>query len=262
MKIYFLSDAHLGYPNEQASLIREKKIIFWLDQVAKDADEIWLLGDIFEFWFEWKHVVPKGFVRILGKIAQLTDAGLPIHFYTGNHDLWIFDYLHRQTGMILHKEPFITIYNQKKFYIAHGDGLGNYDKKYNLMKKLFTSPFFQWLLSIFHPNLTMRVAHAWAGSSKYNKAGVPYFGDNKEWLMLFSKEILKQQHIDFFVYGHRHLAFDKPLSQNARCINLGEWINLFTYAVFDGEQMMLKQFDEKIPFKLHKRIGIEEIEGD
>jgi len=244
MKIYFLSDAHLGYPTYEESLVREKKIVRWLDEVSKDADEIWLLGDIFEFWFEWKRVVPKGFLRILGKICQLTDQGIPIHFYTGNHDLWVFDYLHRETGMILHRQPVSKEYNGKKFYIAHGDGLGDYDKKYNAMKFFFTSRFFQKVLSFLHPNFTMKVAHAWAGSSKYNKAGAAYFGDNKEWLMLYSKEILKTQHFDYFVYGHRHLMFDKPLSENSRCINLGEWINLFTYAVFDGKELYLKEYLE------------------
>jgi UDP-2,3-diacylglucosamine hydrolase len=244
MKIYFLSDAHLGYPTYQESLKREKKIVHWLEEVSKDADEIWLLGDVFEFWFEWKRVVPKGFLRVLGKICELTDNGLPIHFYTGNHDLWVFDYLHHETGMILHKQPVIKEYNGKKFYIAHGDGLGDYDKKFNAMKVFFTSRFFQRALSLFHPNLTMKVAHAWAGSSKYNKAGVPYFGDDKEWLMLYSKEVLQKQHIDYFVYGHRHLAFYKELNDKSHCVNLGEWINLFTYGEFDGEKMLLKEYNE------------------
>jgi len=243
MKIYFLSDAHLGYPNYEDSLVREKKIVAWLDFVSKDADEIWLLGDIFEFWFEWKYVVPKGYIRLLAKIIELSEKGLPIHFYTGNHDLWIFDYLPKETGITLHRNPVTKIYDNKKFYIAHGDGLGPYDKKYNFLKKLFTNRFLQKVLALFHPDLTMKVAFGWANSSKkYSKPSLTYFGDDKEWLVLYSKTVLEREHFDYFVYGHRHLPHNVELAENSRCINLGEWVNLFTYGVFDGTDMKLKKF--------------------
>ena len=242
MKIYFLSDAHLGYPNYEESLVREKKIVRWLDEVSKDADEIWFLGDIFEFWFEWKRVAPQGFIRLLGKITELTDKGLPIHFFTGNHDLWIFNYLPKETGVILHRKPVKITFGDKKFYIAHGDGLGNFDKKYKFLKKLFTNPFLQWLLARFHPNFTMNIALSWAGSSRKYSNPPKYKGDDKEWLVLYSKSVLKEEYFDFFVYGHRHLATNVKLSENSRLINLGEWINLFTYGIFDGEEMKINKF--------------------
>lgn len=243
-KIYFASDAHLGLPNYEKSKERERHFVKWLTQVSKDAKEIYLMGDIFDFWFEYKRVVPRGFTRLLGKISEITDAGIPIHFFTGNHDLWVFDYLPNETGVILHKNPIEKSFNGKKFYLAHGDGLGPYDKGYKLLKIIFTSKTLQWLFARIHPNLALAFAHSWSRTSRYAKGieADDFKGEDKEWLVLYAKDILKKQHYDYMIFGHRHLAINIEIGDNCRYINLGEWISKFTYGVFDGNTFELKKF--------------------
>ncbi len=242
-KIYFLSDAHLGLPPHEKSLEREKLLTRWLDEIRKDAHSVYLLGDIFDYWFEYRKVVPRGFTRLLGKIAEITDSGIPVYFFTGNHDVWVFDYLPSETGIQVFRKPLLIELNGKKFFIAHGDGLGPGEKGYKLLKLIFTCSFLQWLFARIHPNAAITFAHAWSKHSRLSKnASLPFMGEDKEFQVLFSKEMLKKEHFHYFVYGHRHLPLDITIGENSRLICLGDWVYNFTYAVFDGNEMELKTY--------------------
>ncbi len=245
-KIYFASDFHLGTPDFETSLIREKCIVRWLDEVKKDATEIFLVGDIFDFWFEYKRAIPKGFVRLQGKIAELVDSGIPVHVFTGNHDMWMFDYLPRELGVKLYREPIVREWNGIKFYIGHGDGLGPGDKGYKFLKKVFASPVCQWLFARLHPNFGIWLADL---SSKKSRASTgdadeKFLGAENEWLAIYSKEYLEKEHIDYFVFGHRHLPIELEVGEKSTYINLGEWLNYYTYLVFDGTNCQLKKWEE------------------
>lgn len=243
-KIYFASDFHLGIPDYASSLEREKKIVRWLDIIKKDAAEIYLLGDVFDFWFEYSTVVPRGFVRLLGKIAELTDSGIPVHWFTGNHDMWIFDYVPKELNVTLHRSPIQREYSGKKFYIAHGDGLGPGDHGYKFIKKVFASGLSQWLFARIHPNLGIKIARYWSGKSRIatGRNDEKYLGDEKEYLAIYSKEILSKEHFDYLIFGHRHLPLDVTFGKS-RYINLGDWVRYFTYAVFDGSELKLLKFE-------------------
>jgi UDP-2,3-diacylglucosamine hydrolase len=244
-KIYFLSDFHLGVPDAKASRIRELRIVQWLDSVKKDAAEIYLLGDVFDFWFEYRHAVPKGFIRLQGKLAELSDSGIKLHYFTGNHDMWVFDYLPSEIGMELYRKPIVREIDGKKFFIGHGDGLGPGDYKYKFIKKVFASKICQWLFARIHPNEGIALAHYWSRKSRIATGNYDehYKGDDKEYLVVFAKEELKKQHIDFFIFGHRHLVIDMTVGENSRYINLGDWIKFNTYAVWDGRQLNLLTFN-------------------
>lgn len=244
-KIYFASDFHLGVPTQELSLVREKKIVRWLDLIKVDAEEIYLVGDLFDFWWEYKYTIPKGQTRLLGKIAELTDSGIKVHFFTGNHDLWMKDYFVNELGVTVNKEPIEKIYNHKSFVIGHGDGLGPGDNWYKFLKKCFTNPILIWCFNALHPNIGFWIARL---SSKRSRVGVgdsdkEFLGEDNEWLMCYCKEELKKRHTDFFIFGHRHLPLDLKASATSRYINLGEWINYSSYAVFDGENLELKTFE-------------------
>lgn len=244
-KIYFASDFHLGAPDYESSLIREKRIVRWLDEIRKDATEIFLVGDVFDFWFEYKRAIPKGFVRLQGKIAEITDSGIPVHVFTGNHDMWIFDYLPKELGVRLYRTPIIREWNGKKFYIGHGDGLGPGDKGYKFLKKVFASSVCQWLFARLHPNFGIWLADL---SSKKSRASTGtsdevFLGEENEWLAIYSREYLKKEHIDYFVFGHRHLPLELKVGDNSVYYNTGEWINYNTYLVFDGEACELKKWN-------------------
>jgi len=243
-KIYFASDFHLGVPDHDTSLIREKLIVKWLDEIKHDAHEIYLMGDVFDFWFEYRHTAPKGFIRLLGKIAEITDSGIPVTLFTGNHDMWMFDYLPKEIGITIHREPITRTYNGKKFYLAHGDGLGPGDWGYKFIKKVFANKFCQWLFARLHPNFGMGMARYWSHKSRVsnNDAEEKFEGIDKEWLAIYSKEVLQKEHFDFFIYGHRHLPLDIQLNPDSKYVNLGEWVNHNTYAVFDGINLELKYF--------------------
>ncbi len=244
-KIYFASDFHFGIPDRKQSALREKKFISWLDAIKHDATEIYLLGDLFDFWFEYKTVVPKGYVRVLGKLAELSDSGISIQLFTGNHDMWIFDYLPEEIGASIHRKPITRTYGNKKFFIGHGDGLGPGDHGYKCVKKIFANRFCQWLFARLHPNFGIWLAGYFSGRSRamnLSKDAV-FLGEEKEWLIQFCKQHLQQEQVDFFIFGHRHLPLDIALGKNSRYINLGDWISHFTYAVFDGQELSLKKWD-------------------
>lgn len=245
-KIFFASDFHLGVPDYESSLAREKKVVAWLDKIKGEAAEIYLVGDIFDFWFEYRHTAPKGFIRLLGKITELTDSGIPVHVFTGNHDMWMFDYLEKETGVIIHRAPVEKTYGGKIFFIGHGDGLGPGDTRYKFLKKFFASKLCQWLFARIHPNLAFGIANYFSRRSRIatGNSDSNYLGDDKEWLVVFCKEMLAEKHIDYFIFGHRHLPIELELEKNSKYINLGEWVNYFTYAEFDGGRLRLKKFEE------------------
>ena len=250
-KIYFLSDFHLGAPDAASSLQREKQVVRFLDEIKNDAAEIFLVGDMFDFWYEYRKVVPKGFTRLLGKLAELSDAGIPMNFFVGNHDMWMKDYFLKELNIPIYFEPKEFERNGKKFLIGHGDGLGPGDKGYKFLKKIFRNPFCQWLFGLLPPYFGMGLADYFSRRSRAQTGASEevFLGDDKEWLIIYSKEILKEKNFDFFVFGHRHLAIDHRLSDSSRYINLGDWIHYYTYAVFDGNNLQLKSFlnkDEKI----------------
>lgn len=242
-KIFFASDFHLGVPNYEDSLVREKRLVKWLDEIKSEAAEIFLMGDLFDFWFEYKTVIPKGFVRIQGKLAELCDAGIPVHLFTGNHDMWLFDYLPKELGVQIHRNPIAIECNGKHLYLGHGDGLGPGDYGYKSIKAIFSNKFCQWLFARIHPNFGIGVAQFWSRRSRIATGNTDdkYHGEEKERLVVFSKEKLKEQHYDFFVFGHRHLPLDIKLPNNSRYINLGDWIKYYSYAVFDGEKLTLEK---------------------
>ncbi|MCC7332013.1 MAG: UDP-2,3-diacylglucosamine diphosphatase [Flavobacteriales bacterium] len=243
-KIYFASDFHLGAPNETESKTREKNIVNWLDSIKVDAKEIYLVGDVFDFWFEYKHSIPKGFVRLQGKISELTDSGIIIYWFTGNHDMWIFDYIPKELGVQLVRDNVVKTINGKKFFIGHGDGLGPGDHGYKLIKKIFANKLCQWAFARIHPNLGIGIANFWSRSSRKLNAehDEKFLGEENEWLVIFSKEYLKKEHIDYFIFGHRHLPLEIKLNEKSTYINLGEWIKYNPYAVFDGNDLSLKYF--------------------
>ncbi len=243
-KIYFFSDIHLGAPNAIKSREREKLVIEFLDQIKEDAFAIFLVGDLFDFWYEYKKVVPKGFVRILGKLAELTDAGIAIHFFVGNHDMWMKNYFKEELNIPVYFESKEFLFNETNFFIGHGDGLGPGDHGYKRLKKVFRHPLSQWLFGIFPPYLGMGLADYFSRKSREATGSIEekFLGEEKEWLIIYARDILKEKNIQFFIFGHRHLPIDFRLSTGSRYINLGDWISYNTYAVFDGTELKLKSY--------------------
>lgn len=244
-KIYFASDFHLGVPDHETSLAREKKIVAWLDIIKHDAHAIFLLGDIFDFWFEYKHAVPKGFIRFQGKLAELRDRGIPVYFFTGNHDMWMFDYFSKELGIVIYREPLELNIGQHKLLIGHGDGLGPGDATYKILKTIFNSSFCQWLFQWIHPNLGMGLAHYWSRKSRIAnmKREEKFQGEENEFLLTWCREKEKTDHHDLYIFGHRHLPLDLGVGENSRYINLGEWVHFSPFAVYDGHTAELKSFE-------------------
>ena len=240
-KIYFASDNHLGAPNLEESLVREKKFVSWLDTIKKDAEAVFLVGDIFDFWFEYNEVVPKGFTRTLGKLAEISDAGIPIHYFTGNHDMWLVDYFQKELNLTVHNKSKIFTINDKKFFVGHGDGLGPGDKSFKIMKKIFKNSFFNWCFRCVHPDLGIKLGKYLSNKNRLKSSleDLKFNGNENEWLTKYCKEKLKNEHYDYFIFGHRHIPLEIELSPNSTYINLGDWITHFSYAVFDGRQVLL-----------------------
>ena len=243
-KIYFASDNHLGAPTKEASFIREKKFVAWLDEIKEDAAAIFLLGDLFDFWAEYKTVIPKGFTRTLGKLAEITDSGIPVYFCVGNHDLWMNGYFEEELNIPVYHEPKEFTFNNKTFFIGHGDGLGPGDKGYKRMKKVFTNPVSKWLFRWLHPDIGVRVAQYLSVKNKLISGDddATFLGEENEWLVQYCKRKLETKHYNYFVFGHRHLPLEINLNANSKYINLGDWIVYYTYGVFDGETLELKTY--------------------
>jgi UDP-2,3-diacylglucosamine hydrolase len=243
--IYFLSDFHLGAPDAAASQVREKRIIQFLNEIKGDAGAIFIVGDLFDFWYEYKHVVPKGYVRILGKLAEFTDSGIPVHFFVGNHDMWMKDYFQKEMSIPVYFEPQSFEFYGKKFLIGHGDGLGPGDKGYKFIKKIFRNRLCQWMFGILPPKAGIGIANYFSRKSRAQTGTTDevFLGEDKEWLITYCKEVLLQTtHYDYFIFGHRHLPIDFKLSDTSRYVNLGDWIKYFSYAVFDGNDLALKYY--------------------
>lgn len=244
-KIYFASDNHLGAPTKEKSFPREQKFIAWLDYVKKDAGAIFLLGDLFDFWFEYKTVVPKGFTRTLGKLAEITDSGIPVYYFVGNHDLWMNGYFEEELNISVYHKPKEFTFNTTSFLIGHGDGLGPGDKGYKRMKKVFTNPLAKWFYRWLHPDLGVKLAQYLSVKNKLisGDEDVTFLGEDNEWLVQYCKRKLQDQHRDYFVFGHRHLPMEIQLNETSKYINLGDWIIHYTYAVFDGKELKLEKFE-------------------
>lgn len=243
-KIYFASDQHFGAPTRELSLPREKKFVAWLDMIKDDASEIFILGDLFDFWFEYKTVVPKGFVRVLGKLAEISDSGIPVHFFVGNHDLWMDNYFQQELGIPVYHQPKQFTFNGKSFLIGHGDGLGPGDVGYKRMKKVFTNPISKWVYRWLHPDIGVKIAQHLSVKNKLisGDEDVKFLGEDKEWLVQYCKRKLETQHFDYFIFGHRHYPMIIDLQENSKYANLGDWITYFTYGEFDGTTLSLQKF--------------------
>ena len=244
-KIFFASDFHLGVPSHADSLVREKRIVKWLDSIKDEAHTIYLLGDIFDFWFEYKHAIPKGFIRLQGKLVELRDAGIPIVFFTGNHDMWMFDYFTTEMGIPVYRSPELLQVGDQKLLIGHGDGLGPGDKTYKFLKKIFNSALCQWLFARIHPNLGIAIASHWSRRSRINNLSreEKFEGEEREFLWIYCNEVEAKTHHDYYIFGHRHLPLDLEISKVSRYINLGEWVHFNTYAIYDGHTVSLQTFD-------------------
>ncbi len=244
-KIYFASDNHLGAPDRETSIPREKKFVAWLDQIKQDAAVLFLLGDLFDFWFEYRTVVPKGFTRTLGKLAEITDAGIPVYYFVGNHDLWMDGYFEEELQIPVYHSPRQFKLNDVSFFIGHGDGLGPGDKGYKRMKKLFTNKVAKWFFRWLHPDWGVKLAQYFSVKNRLisGEEDIKFLGEEKEWLVQYSKRKLEQNHYDYFIFGHRHLPMEIDLNGSSTYINLGDWITYYTYAEFDGANLSLRSFE-------------------
>ena len=268
--IYFISDAHLGSLALRHGRTQERRLVNFLDQIKHKAEAIYMLGDMFDFWFEYKSVVPRGYTRFLGKLSELTDSGVEVHYFAGNHDMWMLDYLSSECGVVVHRQPATLELGGKVFYLAHGDGLDYRDRdwKTRLLFALFRSRLLRRAATLLHPNLFVPFGRNWAKHSRLKRiksdvprfAGevknpvgyesfdfeeTPYMGEDKEGLVLYAKDYLRSHpSINFFLFGHRHIDLDLMLSRDCRLVILGEWMSLFTYAEWDGEHFTVENFIE------------------
>lgn len=245
-KIYFASDQHFGAPTAELSFPREQKFVAWLDEIKVDAEALFLLGDLFDFWFEYKTVVPKGFVRVLGKLAEIRDSGIPIYFFVGNHDLWMSDYFKKELNIPVYLDNQEFTFNNKTFLIGHGDGKGPGDKGYKRMKRVFTNPFSKALFRWIHPDIGVKLGQYLSVKNKLisGDEDVKFLGEENEWLVLYAKRKLESKHYNYLVFGHRHLPMKITLGENSEYVNLGDWISYFTYGVFDGDNFEIKKFEK------------------
>lgn len=241
-QVYFLSDFHLGVPDHTASVERERRIVRFLDTIAPQAATIFIVGDLFDFWYEYRKVVPKGFVRILGKMAELSDAGIPFHFFVGNHDMWMNGYFEQELNIPVYHQPRAFEYNDRKFLVGHGDGLGPGDHGYKFLKSVFRNPVCKTLFGLLPPYIGMGLAHYFSHSSRAATGNDDdeFLGEDREWLIQYCKDVLQREHYDYFIFGHRHLPIDFSFPSGSRYINLGDWIRYNSYAVFDGQSLSLK----------------------
>jgi UDP-2,3-diacylglucosamine hydrolase len=246
-KIYFISDLHLGTPDAASSRIREEKFVQWMNSASKDAAEIFIVGDLFDFWHEYKTVVPKGFVRAQAAIANAADMGIKVSLFTGNHDMWQKEYFAEELCATIYFEPVQRKWNNKTFFIGHGDGLGPGDHGYKFLKKVFSNPLCQFLFRWLHPDIGMKIANYFSYKSRFSNGSIPaekFLGEDREWLIQYIKsDILPHQHFDYFIFGHRHLPIEHKINTSTY-INLGDWISYFSYVVFDGTKVELKYFND------------------
>ncbi len=243
--VFFVSDIHLGVPDRAGSLEREKKLVNWLDSIADRAAAIHLVGDLFDFWFEYRHAVPRGYVRILGKLAELRDNGIPIYAYTGNHDMWMFGYFEEELGIPVYRKPMPWTYAGKDFLVGHGDGIGPGDHGYKLIKKVFNNPLCQWAFARIHPNLGIGLALYWSRRSRVAGEGIDEsFQAEAEPQVIYARERLKSEHFNYFIFGHRHCPTLYALQPGSDFVNLGDWVRHFSYALYNGRDLKLEYYRE------------------
>lgn len=248
--IYFISDAHLGSRALRHTRQQERRLVRFLDQIKDQASAIYMLGDMFDFWFEYRTVVPRGYTRFLGKVSELTDNGVEVHYFTGNHDIWCYTYLQEECGVILHRTPMTLELGDQTFYLAHGDGLGDPSLSFRFIRGIFHSSVCQWLFACLHPTLGMNFGLNWAKNSRlrHSPEGIgepPFMGEDREHLVLFAKDYLRAHpHINNFIFGHRHIALDLLLNKETRMLILGDWMEQCTYGVFDGKRLYLENYVE------------------
>ena len=254
--VYFLSDAHLGSLAIPHGRMQERRLVRFLDSIKDKAAAVYLLGDMFDFWYEYRLVVPKGFTRFLGKLSELTDMGVEVHYFTGNHDIWAYEYLEKECGVTLHKKPETTEIYGKVFFLAHGDGLGDPSKSFKMLKWIFHNSLCQTMFSALHPRWGLWFGLQWARHSRieHERKGEPvYLGEDREHLVLYTKKYIEQHpNVDYYIYGHRHIEVDlqlpRPLQQGrdrrARMLILGDWISHFSYVVWDGDHLFMSQYIE------------------
>ncbi|MBR6371488.1 MAG: UDP-2,3-diacylglucosamine diphosphatase [Bacteroidaceae bacterium] len=246
--VYFISDAHLGSWALDHKRMQERRLVRFLDDIKEKAQAVYMLGDMFDYWYEYKYVVPKGYTRFLGKISELTDLGVEVHYFIGNHDIWMFGYLERECGVILHREPMTTEIMGKEFFLAHGDGMGDPDPKFRFIRKVFRNRTCQFLFSLLPTRWSMWMGHKWAQKSMndHRLAGMePYRGEDREFEIIYAKEYLKTHpDINYFIFGHRHIELDLMLSHSCRVLIIGDWITQYTYAVFDGKTLTMHNYLE------------------
>jgi len=250
LRVYFSSDYHLGVPSHEKSMVREKLIISWLESIEHDAQVIFLVGDIFDFWFEYNHAVPKGFVRLLGKLAQLSDKGIELIIFTGNHDMWMSGYLTEEIGAQIFRNPVHYEFANRNgishnMLVGHGDGLGPGDDFYKFLKKVFENSFFKLIFRLVHPDIGIWIAKEWSKRSRIanvNKGEERFLGEDREWLLQYCKDVEKSQHFDYYIFGHRHLPLDLNVNDRSRYINLGEWVSQQTFAIYDGSNLTLQKY--------------------
>ena len=249
-KIYFASDFHFGIPDHASSLVREKRFVSWLEMAQKDAAEIYLMGDLFDFWFEYHTVIPKGYSRLLGKLAEITEQGIKVHLFRGNHDMWAFSYLTDELNIKLHRDPECRQFGAKSFYLAHGDGLGPGDGGYKFIKKVFANRFNQWLFRWLHPDWGIALALFWSRRSRHANLQKQEAEENhtlhliETRLVKHSEQLLKDHPgLDYLIYGHYHMPYEKQLNDRSKMLVLGDWLTHFTYGVFDGETIELRTFN-------------------
>lgn len=241
-KVYFLSDVHLGAPVLSDNRERERRLVRWMDAIRPDCGMLFLLGDIFDFWFEYKRVVPRGYVRFLSKLCEFADAGIPVHFFTGNHDIWVFDYLPEECGVVLHTHNEAFRIGGKRFLIGHGDALNPRDKGYMFLFRTFHNRFLQGCFRRLHPDFGIWLAQKWSSHSRLENGRIEadaFRGEEQEEIVRFCRTILARRTFDYFVFGHRHWPVDLTLSPDSRYLNTGDWITHYSYAVFDGMTMHL-----------------------
>ncbi len=243
-RFYFISDLHLGAPDAEASSEREKKLCRFLSAAKSDAQAVFLIGDTFDFWFEYKRAVPKGFVRFLAKLQQLRDEGIEIYIFIGNHDLWMKDYLEKEIGAQIIFDKTTLLSQGKSMLLAHGDGLGPGDTKYKILKRIFTNKLCQWLFRWLHPDIGIKIAQLWSRHAFTDPAIEVFHGEEKEWLIQYCRRKLTEQHFDYFIMGHRHLPMEIQLSDKSTYFNLGDWIINCNYAVYDGEEVKLIKYED------------------
>lgn len=248
-KVYFISDAHLGSLAIEERAAQEKRLVRFLDSIKADAEAVYMLGDMFDFWYEYRYVVPKGFTRFLGKISELTDRGIEVHYLLGNHDMWMYGYLQHECGVVLHEGAVTVEMGGRKFFLAHGDGMGDPDRMFRILRGIFHSKLCRFLFSLLPTCWSMKFGLGWAGSSMEKhrlENGVDgYKGEEKEYQIVFAKDYLKSHpDIDFLIMGHRHIELDLMLSPTSRMLILGDWISHSTYACFDGESLVMGSFED------------------